>query len=143
MTAAPIRASDVATRLGRSLRGLGRRLRQDAPTHLTPSQASVLATLADRGALRIGELASAEAMAPAVATRVVAFLEEQRHVERRPAGDDRRAWMVRLTASGAAALATARAEQTRALTQRLERLTGAQLRALEAALPALEALNAD
>ncbi len=118
-------------------------MRRDADAGLSPSLLSALATLEDHGALRISALAAAESVDPSVATRLVSALEERRYVERGDDPDDRRACVVALTAKGRKTLERLWVERAATLAARLERLDARDVRAIEAALPALERLLED
>ena len=74
-------------------------------TGLTLSQYLLLRALEGGGDLRIGELAVAAEVAPPTATRMLAALEREGIVERRPSDRDGRAITVRLTALGKRRLA--------------------------------------
>ncbi len=133
----------TATRLRRVVTRLMKVMRRDTDAELSPSLLSALATLEDHGAQRISSLAAAESVDPSVATRVVSSLEERRYVERRDDPDDRRACVVALTAKGHRTLERLGTEQAATLAARLERLGARDVRAIEAALPALERLIED
>lgn len=68
---------------------------------LTPTQAQVLALLQARGALRLSAVADELAVRAPTASAAVAALERKDLLRREPAGDDRRARAIRLTARGA------------------------------------------
>lgn len=77
---------------------------------LTVSEFDVLITLANAPdeRLRMTDLAEAVMLTPSGLTRLVARLEKESYVRRRPAGDDGRSFLAMLTAPGAAKLAQAR-----------------------------------
>ena len=83
--------------------------------------------------------ASGSVTAPTM-TRVLASLAERGLIVRTSDPSDARSVRVSLSPAGAQALARIRSERTALLADRLARLTDEQRGALEAALPALEAL---
>lgn len=131
-TAARLRAvvAKLARRLSALARGAG----------LTPSQLSALGVIARQGPIRLSELAEIESMNPTMVSRIVAALDEAGLVRRRPDPDDRRAGLLEMTPAGRRTHDRLRAERGQALTQGLESLGQSDIAAVEAALPALEAL---
>jgi DNA-binding MarR family transcriptional regulator len=131
-TAARLRAvvGKLSRRLNASARGSG----------LTPSQLSALGVVARRGPIRLSELAELESVNPTMLSRVVAALEDGGLVVRRADPVDRRASLLEVTATGRRTHDRLRAERGRILTDGLEALAPGELAAVEAALPALEAL---
>jgi DNA-binding MarR family transcriptional regulator len=118
--------ADLATRLRVEIGRLSRQTRQHSAAGFTPSQASALASLGQRGPLRLGELARAECVAPPTLTKIVAHLEEKGLVARSPDPDDRRSAVVGLTRTGRSALARIRGERTAFLAERIGRLSPAE-----------------
>jgi DNA-binding MarR family transcriptional regulator len=92
------------------------------------------------GPLRLGDLAAAEGIAPSTLTRLVTALEERGYVDRCPVPGDARASTLAIAPAGHAVLERIRQESTTVLADSLRTLTGDQLAALAAALPALEQL---
>jgi DNA-binding MarR family transcriptional regulator len=133
-TAARLRA--VVGKLSRRLNALAR------GSGLTPSQLSALGVIARNGPIRLSELAEIESMNPTMLSRVVAALDEAGLVRRKADPQDRRAGLLEVTASGRRTHDRLRDERGRVLTDGLEQLAADQLVAVEAALPALEALIA-
>lgn len=134
-------AIDLTVRLRIALARINRRLRQqDGEVDLTASQASVLAIVAARGPLTVGELGQLEHVRPPTITRMVDRLEERSLVVRRHDPSDRRVALVELTPDGAALLTRSRAQRSKYLERRLEALDDADRAAVIAALPALERL---
>lgn len=129
-----------AARLRVAVLRLSRRLRKHDLAGLTPSQLSTLASVGHAGPVRLGDLASAERIAPSTLTRLVNVLEDRGYLLRQPAPDDARAYLVTITSSGKDALERIRQEATSLLTDILLTLPADQLAALDAALPALEQL---
>jgi len=107
---------------------------------LTPAQLSALGVVARKGPLRLSELAEIESVNPTMLSRVVAALDEAGLIRRRTDPDDRRAGLLEVTASGRRTHDRLRAERGRVLMTGLERLSPEDVVAVEAALPALEAL---
>jgi DNA-binding MarR family transcriptional regulator len=96
--------------------------------------------IARQGPLRLSDLAEAESMNPTMVSRVVAALDESGLVRRKTDPDDRRAGLLEVTAAGRRTHDRLRAERGRVLTEGLESLGRSDIAAVEAALPALEAL---
>src|SRR5215218_5566233 len=68
--------------------------------HVTDSRLSTLRRLEDEDGRTPGELAALEQVTPPSMNRTVNALEEAGYVERRPASDDGRKVLVRLTGTG-------------------------------------------
>ncbi len=100
-------------------------------------------TVVKEGPLRSGELSTREGVAPPTMTKVVVALEQQGFVERFPDPDDGRAALISATPAGRHLVESSREQRLHGLARRLESLTPEQVSALEAALPALEALAED
>lgn len=130
---------DVA-RLRVAVLRLSRRLRSHDLAGLTLSQLSTLTCVGQAGPLRLSDLAAAERIAPSTLTRLVNVLEERGYVQRQASPDDARAFLVTLTEGGRDVLDRIREEGTTLLTDILLGLPGDQVKALQAALPALEGL---
>ncbi|HUK73742.1 MAG TPA: MarR family transcriptional regulator [Streptosporangiaceae bacterium] len=138
--AAPTPPTIDATRLRVAIARLSRRLRRHELAGLTPTQLSALATVEKADALRLGDLAAAEGIAPSTLTRLVTALEEAGYVRRYAVPEDARASTLQVTPDGRAVLDRIRRETTKVLTGMLLDLTAEQHEALAAALPALEHL---
>jgi DNA-binding MarR family transcriptional regulator len=135
----------TAGRLRLAITGLGRRLRKDWPAAeagLTPSRLSALATIADSGPLPVGELARRMAVSTPTVSHIVDALDKLGLVARQPDPHDRRICRLTTSPAGAELLEELRRRTTGTLADRIHRLPPAQQTALEAALPALEALAA-
>ncbi len=133
--------AEAVARLRVALTRIARVLdRQSRGHELTRTQASVLATAARRGPVRITELAEIEGVNPTMLSRIVAKLEEAGLLQRRADPDDRRAALVKATAEGRALHHRLREERTRLLAEHLTELSDGHAAALLAALPAIEAL---
>lgn len=135
-----VETTEVADRLHRVVARLGRALRQSGSSELTPSQMSMLDTIAKRDGCRIGELATHESIGAPVATRVVASLAALALVRREADALDGRASLVHITNRGTRALVALRRERTTLLTARLAGLTAAEQDLLARAVPLLERL---
>jgi DNA-binding MarR family transcriptional regulator len=122
---------------------LGRRVRRDVPVSLSQSMIAALATVQVEGPIRLGDLAVAEGVRAPTMTRIVDALVAEGLAERVPDACDGRACLVRITDAGDSVLRGTRATRAAALAARIDRLPAPLRAALEAALPALEALSAD
>lgn len=134
---------EQADRLRLATARLARRLRQQAGTGLTPSQASALMSIDKHGPLTLGQLARIEQIAPPTTTGIVAKLEDDGLVRREAAANDRRSVMVEATAEGRRRLDHSRRRRSAWLAERLATFDADQRSDLAAALRVLEALAAD
>jgi DNA-binding MarR family transcriptional regulator len=139
----PVRTTVDAARLRLVLMRLSRRLRQEVPAPVTPSQLSALARLDRGGPMSLGDLAAAERVSPSTLTRIVAALETDGLMSRAPDPVDRRVARVAISADGHALLEAARARGTGYLADRVAGLDPADAEALAAAVPVLERLLED
>jgi DNA-binding MarR family transcriptional regulator len=120
---------------------LSRRLRsQRVDESLSPTEMSVLSTLARCGSATPGELARKEHVQPPSMTRIVAMLEAKGLVRREPHPDDRRQVVVSRTDQAAAMLAESRVKRNAWLAQLAEGLSEEELAVLRQAAPVLEKL---
>ena len=132
---------ETVERLRAALGITARHLRTtEAGEGLTPTELSVLATISRRGSLRLTELAEIERVNPTMLSRVTGRLAEARLISRKADEDDRRAARVEATEAGLALHRRIRAQRQAILAAHLGDLSEADLQALIAALPALEAL---
>lgn len=122
---------------------INRRIRIDGRESIPPLQLSALVTIDLHGPLRLSELARREAVTPPTMSRVLAALDEQGLVVRKPDPQDARGVLVRLSDEGARRLAEVRTQRTALVARRLARLDDAQRASVAAAMPALEALLVD
>lgn len=90
--------------------------------------------------IRISELAESEALNPTMLSRVVSDLAGAGLVERVSDANDRRAAWVSITRRGRRLAERMRAERTEAVNESMSGLSAEERRAIEGALPALEAL---
>ena len=134
--------AELAGRLRLAITRLARQLRQTSDADLSPTQASVLATVGTSGPLTLGELAELERVASPTITKVIGLLHERGLVDKIPDPDDRRFVRVQLTREGAALVERARARKTAWLARQLEDLSPDELERLVAATDVLEHLTA-
>ncbi len=100
---------DVADRLHSAAIHLLRTLRKtDTATGISPARLSALSVLVFGGPRSLRELAEAEQVTAPTMSRIVAGLESDGYVTRRPDRHDQRAIQLRSTAKGKAALERAR-----------------------------------
>ncbi len=107
---------------------------------LSLNQMGVLGVLARRGAMTVGELASAEKVQPPSMTRTVNCLEESGDVVKRPHESDRRQVVVELSEQGRGRVLADRARRDAWLAQRLRELTPDERAVLRQAAPILDRL---
>lgn len=107
---------------------------------MTTAQSSVMTTLIDRGAMRMGTLAALEGVRLPTATSVVNGLIKLGLVERRADPDDRRAVVVDLTAVGRAQVRELVDERNQQFARLLTGLSDSDRKLLEAAVPAMSRL---
>src|SRR5689334_1316101 len=120
---------------------LSRRLRhQRVDETLSPTEMSVLGTLARCGSATPGELARKEHVQPPSMTRIVAMLEAKGLVRREPHPDDRRQVVVSRTEQAEAMLAESRTKRNAWLAQLAEGLSDDERAILRQAAPVLEKL---
>lgn len=133
--------ADDVTRLRAAIGRLSRQLNASvADVGYSPSQLSVLGTVARRGPIGIGELAELEGVNPTMLSRIVGKLSDASLIERIADPDDGRAVVVQTTAAGRKLHARVREQRSKALAARLQNMSESQAAQLLAALPALEAL---
>ncbi len=137
----PDETAELAGRLRLAVTRLARQLRQTADSDLSPTQASVLATVSASGPLALGELAELERVASPTITKVIALLHEKGLVEKLTDPADRRFVRVSLTPEGQALLERTRARKTAWLARQLQELPPAEREQLEAATEVLEHLT--
>ena len=139
--APPAVDAETAPRLRAVVGKLSRRLTALARgSGLTQSQLSALGVIARHGQIGLSELAETEGLHPTQLSRIIAVLEEQDLVRRRTSPTDRRAMIVETSAAGRRTHDKLRRERGRILSDALASLTPEQVDAIEAALPALEAM---
>ncbi|GLF97203.1 MarR family winged helix-turn-helix transcriptional regulator [Streptomyces yaizuensis] len=120
---------------------LGRRLKhQRVDESLSPTEMSVLGTLARCGSATPGELARKEHVQPPSMTRIVALLEAKGLVRLDPHPEDRRQKVVRQTEQAEAMLEESRRKRNVWLAKLAEGLDEDEWATLRAAAPILEKL---
>lgn len=135
--------ADALSQLGASLRRISRRIdRQVSIGGLTSTEVSVLASIARRGPLGVGELAAREGINPTMLSRIVGKLEAADLVRRQPSIADRRAIEVVATRKGARMRERLLAERSRLLADRLAGLPPGMATLILNAAPALDVLAA-
>jgi DNA-binding MarR family transcriptional regulator len=112
-------ARPLAESLRLAVTRLARRLRREAGAGLSFSMLAALSTVERRGPLTLGELATAEGIAPPSVTAAVARLEEAGLVERATLEEDRRVSVVSVTAAGTGLLRESRRAKEAYLARRL------------------------
>ncbi|MGA8726830.1 MAG: MarR family transcriptional regulator [Acidimicrobiales bacterium] len=132
--------AETASRLRLAVTRLHRRLRQQTPGDLSPSQASALASVEQLGSPTLGELALRESVQPPSLTPIIAALEERSLVSREADPGDRRVTRVTATPAGRAVLDQRRSVRDAYLLQRLQVLAPDERAALGALATLLERL---
>jgi len=122
--------AELASRLRLAVTRLHRRLRQQGPPGLTPSQSSALASIEKLGSPTLGVLAARESVQPPSMTRIVVGLEAQGYVTRVVDSSDRRVARVTITDAGHDVLRQGRSIKNAFLAQQLHRLTPDEREAL-------------
>jgi DNA-binding MarR family transcriptional regulator len=110
---------------------------------LTPTQASVLGIVTNRGPLGLTELTEIEGLNPTMLSRVVGKLDSFGLIRRLRDPDDFRAARVEVTPEGKQTYQRIAAERAAIVSERVAGLPPEQEAALVAALPALENLAED
>ncbi len=135
--------ADDVSRLRAAIGRLSRQLNASvSDIGFSPSQLSVLGTVARRGPIGIGELAELEGINPTMLSRIVGKLNDADLIERISHPDDGRAVVVQTTAAGRTLHERVQDQRSKAIAARLENMPDLQAAQLLAALPALEALAA-
>ena len=107
---------------------------------LSLTAAATLATLERSGPSRLTSLAVKEGVTQPAMTQLIVRLQDSGLVERTADPSDGRVVQVHVTGEGRALLARRRAARAERLALILDKLSPAELAALEAALPAIDAL---
>jgi len=116
-----------------------RRLRlEDAASGLSAPRLSALSVIVFAGPITLGDLAAAEQVRPPTMTRLVQALQRDGLVNRETDREDRRVVRVRATEKGRRILLEGRKRRVRALAERLQSLSPAELGALDSAATVLE-----
>ena len=130
----------VSTAIGSALYGLATRAVRRLPRDMSITSAATLATLDRSGPRRITDLAVIEGVTQPAMTVLVRVMEESGLVERRGDASDKRVTLVCLTEAGATYVRTRRQAGVDAFARLIDELADDEVRALVAALPALEHL---
>ncbi|SHN28815.1 MarR family winged helix-turn-helix transcriptional regulator [Actinacidiphila paucisporea] len=130
-------APGASAAIGAALYRLATRAARRLPRDMSLTSAATLATLDRTGPRRITDLAAVEGVTQPAMTTLVRVLEESGLVERRGDASDKRVTLVCLTQAGASYVHTRRQAGVHALEQLIDELTGDEIEALVAALPAL------
>jgi len=121
---------------------LVRRLRQaDVALGITPSRLSALSVVVFGGPTTLAGLAAAEQVTPPTMTRLVAALEADGLVTRRPDPDDRRAITIEATLKGKRVMERGRRLRVERLIAQLEELPARDIETLERAVEVLRRLE--
>jgi DNA-binding MarR family transcriptional regulator len=125
----------VASDLAMAIRQLLRRLRADAnPSELSLSQQGALGRLEQSGPMTTADLARAELMKPQSMGVILASLEQEGLIERRPHPTDRRQVHFVLTKAGASVRSRHRASKRDWLVAALAKLDAAEIKRLRDAI---------
>jgi DNA-binding MarR family transcriptional regulator len=134
----------LANRLRPVLLKLNRHLRRELHSlDVTAGQVAVLAAIRNAPGIGVRELADREGMSSPGMSKYVARLEAAGLVTRAPVGDDRRRVGLLLTEDAQRVLRSVRSRRTAWLASRLERLTHAEVEAVDAAIEPLMRLLED
>ncbi|WP_432937163.1 MarR family winged helix-turn-helix transcriptional regulator [Kribbella sp. CA-253562] len=133
-------APDASAAIGAALYGLAVRAVRRLPRDMSLTSAATLATLDRTGPRRITDLAAVEGVTQPAMTTLVRVMEESGLVERRGDASDKRVTLVCLTEAGASYVRTRRQAGVDAYARLIGELTGDEVEALVAALPALKHL---
>ena len=130
---------DVADRLHSAAIHLLRTLRKtDTSTGISSARLSALSVLVFGGPRSLGELAETEQVTSPTMSRIVAGLESDGYISRRPDRHDQRAIQLRSTAKGKAALERGRRLRIESLTKLLQSASKAELATLSDAARLIE-----
>lgn len=131
--------NQVANQLHSAAIHLLRRARlEDRNSGLSPERLSVLSVLAFAGPRTASELADIEMVSRPAITRILQGLESSGHIRRERSEDDRRAWIVHVTASGRNVIEVARRRRVQRIADELESLSPEDLQLLGRAVSLLE-----
>ena len=130
--------AELASRLRLAVTRLARRLRNQLPGGLSPSQLATLSSVEHLGPITLGELSGVERVTPPTMTKIVSCLEEQGLVSRTVDPNDRRVARVEATPAGLSFLAGSRQQKEAYLARRLQALDDDERETLERAAELLE-----
>jgi len=143
MATQTIRPPELASQLRFAVMRLSRRLRQHAPSDITPSQLSALTIIVREERLTLSQLAEIERVQPPSITRIVDALVHKGLVTRTVCEDDRRVARVAPTAEGRALVESIRRRRDAYLARHLRNFSSDDLELLARAATLLERLNED
>lgn len=129
-----------AHQLARSVARLGRRLRQERQSDLTPTQLSVLWSIRELGAATPSAIATIEQVRPPSITRSLNHLVEAGLAVREPHPADGRQVLISISDQGESVLDEERNRRDLWLSQRLAELSAVERRTLREAAGLLERL---
>jgi DNA-binding MarR family transcriptional regulator len=132
--------AEAAAHLRLVINRTARRMRQEAGTELSASNASALSAVEAHGPLTPSELADIERIKRPSATRVLRGLEEDGLVERTPDPKDGRSALISITADGRERLRRLRQRKNAYLARRMRDLDPGEVETLESAAQILERL---
>src|SRR5271155_2956582 len=135
------RASRTSAAVGSALYGLVSGAVRRIPRELSLTSASTLATLERTGPRRITDLAVIEGVTQPAMTVLIRVLEESRMVKRRAAPAEKRVALVEVTEAGRSYFRSRRQAGADAFVELIDKLTGDEVAALIAAIPALVRLG--
>ena len=110
---------------------------EDRAMGLTPARASVLSILVFGGPRTLTQLTDAEDVAAPTMTKLVAGLERDGYVTRRP-GEDGRVWIIYATIKARRTLEAGRARRVNRLLTMFQQLSSQEWRDIERAVEILE-----
>jgi DNA-binding MarR family transcriptional regulator len=131
----------LVDRLRPVLLRIGRELRREArEAGVNPSHVTLLAVIGAKPGIGVNELAAQERMSPAAMSGHVEKLVGAGYVERTPSDRDRRRVGLTLSDAGLRVLRNVRSRRTVWLARRLDRLSAAEIAAIDAAIEPLALL---
>jgi DNA-binding MarR family transcriptional regulator len=131
--------SDLAMRLHAAAIHLLRTVRvEDRRAELSPARLSVLSILVFAGPRSLTQLTDAEQVAAPTMTKLVAGLEKDGYVRRKPHPLDGRAWIIQATAKARKTLLDARQRRVDLLAKLLADVSPPEWKTLEAAVDTIE-----
>jgi DNA-binding MarR family transcriptional regulator len=132
--------SELAVRLRLAITRTSRRLRQEAGTRLSPSQASALASIDRFGPLTPSELADRESVQRPTVTRLLVRLEAAGLIARAADPGDGRSSLITVTPAGRDLMRELRLRKDAFLARRLDQLGADERATLDRAAAILERL---
>lgn len=133
-------STETAAALRLAVGRLARRMRQESSSGRTLTQLGILNTLDRVGRCTLGDLATAERVAPPTITKAVATLEADGLLEKVADDTDRRVQWAHLTPAGRREVQQTRRRREAWIAARLETLDPGDVSRLRELVPLLEAL---